>query len=87
MIHVTVSVKNQKTHRLCEKVYSWNPSICACECSKKCGLHEYLKNCTWTKSFTDNLVIFCDKIDNTSINPNDQKVTYIWIIFFSTLPY
>ena len=32
----------------CDKGYSWNRSICKCECDKSCNIGEYLdyKSCT-----------------------------------------
>ena len=53
-------------HQRCKQDYVLTPSICACECNKKCGVDEYLKSCTCIKSLIYNLVITCDEIVNTS---------------------
>ena len=35
---------------VCKENCICNPSICASECDKECGVDEYLKNCTYMKS-------------------------------------
>ena len=66
----------------------WDPSICACNCNKKCSANECLNNCTCLKILVDNLVIAYDEIMDTlqrapgtvpgagSISSINKKVTY-----------
>ena len=72
-----------------KKDYAWSLSKCACECSKKCDIDQYLKGCACVKSVIDSLVIPCDKILDTSetetINSNCKKATYKYFYpFFIT---
>ena len=43
---------------VCDKGYIWNPSNCACEFDKLCGIGQCLdyKNCIGRKSLVDKLV-------------------------------
>ena len=63
-------------HRACEEGYTWNPSICACECDKDCDIGEYLKYCECMKSLHDDLVVTCNEIEDTPkttpINDSDE---------------
>ena len=48
------------------KYYSWTPSGCACQCNKKYGIDEYLKDCTCLKRFIEfSNYIACYEIVNT----------------------
>ena len=49
---------------VCDKGYIWNPSNCACECDKSCGLGQYLdyKNCVCRNSLVDKLVEECTNV-------------------------
>ena len=70
------------------KYYSWTPSRCACcECNKKYGIDEYLKDYTCLKGFIKfSNYIACYEIVNTwgtvSINSADKKVTCKMDYFF-----
>ena len=48
----------------CDKGYIWNPSNCACECDKPCGISQYLdyKNCVCRNSLVDKLVEECTSV-------------------------
>ena len=53
-----------------DKGYIWNPSNCACECDKSCGIGQYLdyKNCVCRNSLVDKLVEECTNfIDGDTI--------------------
>ena len=71
--------KNPIKHCVCKEDYAWNPSTCACKCDKHCNIDEYLENCHFAKSITDDLVITCDEIIDTPepvlVNSNDKKTT------------
>ena len=43
---------------VCDKGYIWNPSNCAFECDKSCGIGQYLdyENCVYRNYIIDNLV-------------------------------
>ena len=43
---------------MCDRGYIWNPSNCACECDKPCGIGQYLdyKSCVCRNSLVDKLV-------------------------------
>ena len=46
---------------VCEKVFTWNPSNCECECDKSFDVGEYLdyENCKCRKKLVDKLVEEC----------------------------
>ena len=46
---------------VCEKVFTWNPSNCECECDKSFDVGEYLdyENCKCRKKLLDKLVEEC----------------------------
>ena len=46
---------------MCDRVYIWDPSTCACKCDKLCDIGQYLdyKNCVCRKSLVDKLVEEC----------------------------
>ena len=60
---------------VCDKGYILNPSNCACECDKSCGIGQYLdyKSCVCRNSLVDKLVekytrvIDGDKIYNKTL--------------------
>ena len=64
MISANVSVKS-KTLRECEEDLQ-NPSKCACKCDKDRDMDEYLKGYTYMESIVHDLVVTCDKIEDTS---------------------
>ena len=49
---------------VCDKEYIWNPSNCACECDKSCGIGQFLdyKNCVCRNSLVDKLVEDCTNV-------------------------
>ena len=77
-----------------DKGYIWNPSNCACECDKSCGIGQYLdyKNCVCRNSLVDKLVEECaniidgDTIYNktlTVISSNDCASYAPYIVLFT----
>ena len=54
---------------VCDKGCICNPSNCACECDKSCGIGQYLdyKSCVCRNNFVDKLVEEC-----TSVNDGDK---------------
>ena len=46
---------------VCNKGYIWNPSNCACECDKSCGIGQHLdyKNGVCRNSLVEKLVEEC----------------------------
>ena len=61
-----------------DKVYIWNPSNCACECDKSCGIGQYLdyKSCVCRNSLVDKLVKECTSAtDENKIYNKTLKVT------------
>ena len=63
---------------VCDKGYTWNPSNCACECNKSCGIGQYLdyKNCVCSDSLIDKLVEeYTDVIDGDTIYSETLTVT------------
>ena len=49
---------------VCDKGYIWNPSNCACECDKSCGIGQYLdyKKCVCRNSLVDKLIEECTNV-------------------------
>ena len=78
-------------HCVSKEDYAWSPSTSASECDKHCDIDEYLRNCTFTKSITVDLVITCDEIVETPetvlINSHDKEAAYKVIIIFCTIFY
>ena len=76
-ISVNAAVKKLIKHHVCKENYAWKPSTCACECDKHCEIDKYLKNCTCVKSIIDDLLVTCDKTEDTpetvSINSDKKK--------------
>ena len=68
--------------RICDKVFIWNPSNCACKCDKSCDVGEYLdyKNCQCRKRLLDKLTEECNEnIDAKEWHPTDlhsNKIIY-----------
>ena len=63
---------------MCDKGYIWNPSNCACECDKSCGIGQYLdcKSCVCRNSLVDKLVEECTNvIDGDTIYNKTLTVT------------
>ena len=63
---------------VCDKGYIWNPSDCACECDKSCGIGQYLdyKNCVCRNSLFDKLIEECTNvIDGETIYNETLTVT------------
>ena len=63
---------------MCDKGYIWNPSSCACECDKSCGISQYLdyKSCVCRNSLVDKLVEKCTSvIDGDTIYNKTMTVT------------
>ena len=84
---------------VCDKGYVWNPSNCACECDKSCGIGQYLdyKSCVCRNSLVDKLVEECtnvtdgDKIYNKTLtvtSSNDcascARYVVLFAVFLST---
>ena len=78
----------------CDKGYIWNPSNCACECDKSCGIGQYLdyKSCVCRNSLADKLVeeytsvIEENKIYNETLNvtsSNDCASCTVYIVLFA----
>ena len=61
---------------VCDKGYIWNPSNCACECDKSCGIGQYLdyKSCVCRNSLIDKLVEECTSVADGDIIYN-KKLT------------
>ena len=78
-------------HCVTKEDYAWSPSTSASEFDKHCDIDEYLRNCTFTKSITVDLVITCDEIVETPetvlINSHDREAAYKVIIIFCTIFY
>ena len=81
---------------VCDKGYVWNPSNCACECDKSCGIGQYLdyKSCVCRNSLVDKLVEECtnvtdgDKIYNktlTATSSNDCASCARYVVLFAQL--
>ena len=77
-----------------DKGYIWNPSNCACECDKSCGIGQYLdyKSCVCRNSLVDKLVEECtnvidgDKIYNKTLtvtSSNDGTSCTLYIVLFA----
>ena len=49
---------------VCYRGYIWNPSNCACECDKSCGIGQYLDyiKCACRNSLLDKLVEECSNV-------------------------
>ena len=63
---------------LCDKGYIWNPSNCACECDKSCGIGQYLdyKSCACRNSLVDKLAEECTNvIDGDTVYNKTLNVT------------
>ena len=81
-------------HRTCKEDYAWNSSTCACECYKDCDISEYSKDCKFMKSLVDDLVVTCDKTEDTpesevinlSNRINDWLIVVLLAIKGSVLP-
>lgn len=66
--------------------YAWNPSTWACECDKHYAIDEYLRNCNYVNSITDDSIIIWDYILDTlqtfSIDPNEKMADIKWALIF-----
>ena len=63
---------------MCDKVYIWNSSNCACKCGKLCGIGQYLdyKSRACRNSLVDKLVEECTNIiDGDTIYNKTLTVT------------
>ena len=63
---------------VCDKGYIWNPSNCAYECDKSCGIGQYLdyKNCACRISVVDKLIEeYTNVIDGDTICNETLTVT------------
>ena len=63
---------------VCDKGYNWNPSNCACECDKSCGIGQYLgyKSCACRNSLVDKLLEECaNVIDGDTLYNKTLTVT------------
>ena len=59
---------------MCDQVFTWNPSICECECDKSCDVGQYLdyKNCKCRNKLVDKLVEKCsENIDGNKMLHNE----------------
>ena len=81
---------------LCDKGYIWNPSNCACERDKSCGIGQYLeyKSCVCRNSLIDKLFEECtsvidgDKIYNKTLtvtSSNDRALCTPYVVLFAVL--
>ena len=79
---------------MCDKGCIWNPSNCACECDKSCGIGQYLdyKSCICRNSLVDKLVEECfnviagDKIYNKTLtvtSSNDCASCTPYVVLFA----
>ena len=62
----------------CAKEYTWNPSICKCQCDKWCKPGRYLdhKNCVCKNKLIGRLIEECTSVFNeTMINNNKDNIT------------
>lgn len=78
--------KKPMKHRVCKEEYVQNPTICAYKRDKDCEIGECLKDCTCAKNLVNDLVVTCDKIEDTpettSIESVDKKSHYLPYDFF-----
>ena len=78
---------------VCDKGFIWNPSNCACECDKSCGIGQYLdyNSCVCRNSLVDKLVEECTVIGGDTIYNKTLTVTPLngcasctpYIVFFT----
>ena len=80
---------------ICDKEYTFNPSICKCDCDKSCGIGEKLdyKSCVCKNSpLIDRLVEKCtsviegDKIYNGTLNTissDDCDSCTLYVVLFA----
>ena len=79
---------------VCDKGHICNPSNCACECDKSCGIDQYLdyKNCVYRNSLVDKLIEECtnvidgDTIYNDTLavlSSNDSSSCTLYIVLFT----
>ena len=62
----------------CAKGYTWNPSICECQCDKWCKPGQYLdhKNCVCKNKLIGRVIEECTRVINeTMINNNKDNIT------------
>ena len=62
----------------CAKGYTWNPSICECQCDTWCKPGQYLdhKNCVCKNKLIGSLIEECTSVINESmINNNKDNIT------------
>ena len=82
---------------VCEKVFTWNPSNCECECDKSFDVGEYLdyENCKCRKKLLDKLVEECTEtveevklakiISAEDENKNKCSSSRLYIMLFSII--
>ena len=81
---------------VCDKGYIWNPSNCAFECDKSCGIDQYLdyKSFVCRNSLTDKLVEECTNVIDGDIiynetltvtSSNDCSSCTPYIVLFAVL--
>ena len=86
--------ENLINNMVCDKGHICNPSNCACECDKSCGIGQYLdyKNCVYRNSLVDKLIEECanvidgDTIYNdtlTVLSSNDSSSCTPYIVLFT----
>ena len=79
---------------VCDKGYVWNPSNCACECDKSCGIGQYLdcKSCVCRNSLVDKIVKECTSVTDgdtiynktlTVTSSNDCASCTLYIVLFA----
>ena len=79
---------------VCDKGHIWNPSNCACECDKSCGIGQYLdyKSYVCRNILVDKLVEECtnvtdgDRIYNKTLtvtSPNDCASCTPYVVLFA----
>ena len=77
-----------------DKGYIWNPSNCACEYNKSCGIGQYLyyKNCVCRNSLVDKLVEECTNVIDgdtlynktlTVTSSNDCASCTLYVVLFA----
>ena len=72
---------------VCDKGYIRNPSSCACECDKSCGIGQYLdyKTCVCRNSLVDKLVEECTIYNKTLTvtSSNDCASCTPYVVLFA----
>ena len=67
----------------CAEGYTWNPSICECQCDKWCkpGQYLYHKNCVCKNKLTGRLIEECTSVINETMISNKDIFNRIYCVF------